>query len=289
MNSSISPSSTACTFPLSWRVRSSLTSWYGLQRVRADLAPERDVALLARERVEFQLALLALPFREPCREDLHRARLVLRLRALVLHRHHDTGGQVRDADRRVGDVDVLAARTRRPVRVDPQVAGIDLRLLRLVECGDDVEGRERGLAARVGVERRDADEPVHAALAAEQAVGVPALDRERRGADPGLRARLRLRGSPTRSRGAPPSAGTCAAACWSSPARRCRRRRSSPCRSRRGRRAHPRTTRAARDRRAAPRVPRRRRRAPPRPTRRPPRVRARASVSRSESCWSSAS
>ena len=43
--------------------------------------------------------------------------------------------------------------------------GIDLGLLGLLERRHRVERRERGLAARVGVERRDADEAVHALLA----------------------------------------------------------------------------------------------------------------------------
>ncbi len=64
--------------------------------------------------------------------------------------------------------------------------------LGLVERGHRVERRERGLAARVGVEGRDADEAVHPALAREQAERVPALDRERRGAEPGFGARRHL-------------------------------------------------------------------------------------------------
>ena len=60
--------------------------------------------------------------------------------------------------------------------------------LGLVERGHRVERRERGLAARVRVERRDADEPVHALLAGEHAVRVPALHREGRRADAGLGA-----------------------------------------------------------------------------------------------------
>ena len=150
----------ACAFVLHELVRR--------ERVRADLAAERDVALVAAERLHLLAPFLALPLGEPGREDLHRLGPVLQLRTFVLARHDDAGRQVRDAHRRVGDVHVLAARARRAVGVDAEVAGIDLGLLGLFERRDAVERRERGLAAGVGVERRDADQPVHAALAGEQ-------------------------------------------------------------------------------------------------------------------------
>src|SRR3954470_6772238 len=67
-----------------------------LQRVGADLVAERDVALLPRERDQLGVALLPLALGEARREDLHRARLVLRLRSLVLARHDDAGRKVRD-------------------------------------------------------------------------------------------------------------------------------------------------------------------------------------------------
>ena len=67
---------------------------------------------------------------------------------------------------------------------------------------------------------------MHAALAREQPVRVPALHRERRRAEPGLGARLHLVELDGEAAPLAPSAGTCAAASWSSPARRCRRRRS---------------------------------------------------------------
>src|SRR5437588_10853296 len=44
----------------------------GRQRIGADLAPERDVALLAGQRLHLLAALLALTLCEPRGEDLHR-------------------------------------------------------------------------------------------------------------------------------------------------------------------------------------------------------------------------
>ena len=43
-------------------------------------------------------------------QDPQRLRAVLELRALVLAGHHEAGGNVRDADRRVGRVHALATR-----------------------------------------------------------------------------------------------------------------------------------------------------------------------------------
>src|SRR5581483_1428204 len=161
------------------------------ERVRADLAAERDVALLAGQLLELRAPFLALTFRETRREDLHRLRAVLDLRPLVLARDDDAGRQVRDAHGGVRDVHVLTAGAGRPVRVDAQVVLIDLRLLGLVQRGDRVERRERGLAPRVRVERRDADEAVHALLTGQEPVRVPALHDEGRRADARLRSRVR--------------------------------------------------------------------------------------------------
>ena len=82
--------------------------------------------------------------------------------------------------------------------------------------------RERGLAAVLGVERAHPDQPVHAALRVEQAVGEAALHDERGRQDARLLALGDLVDLDRRSRAAPPSACTCAAASRPSPARRCR-------------------------------------------------------------------
>ena len=58
--------------------------------------------------------------------------------------------------------------------------------------GDDLDAGERRLAAVGGVERRQADEPVHALLGGVEAVGVLALGAEGRRLDAGLLPRARL-------------------------------------------------------------------------------------------------
>ena len=69
---------------------------------------------------------------DTCRQHLQRLGLVAMLAAVVLAFGHDAGGQVRDAHRRIGLVDVLAASAAGPVGVDTQVSGIDLYRDRLV-------------------------------------------------------------------------------------------------------------------------------------------------------------
>ena len=100
------------------------------------------------------------------------------LRPLVLARDDDAGRQVRDADRGVGDVDVLAAGAARPEGVDAQILLVDLDVDVVGQFRPDVDRRERGVPARRLVERRDAHQPMHAGLGRQQPVGVLAGERE---------------------------------------------------------------------------------------------------------------
>ena len=58
--------------------------------------------------------------------------LVLQLRLLVLHGHHDAGGQVGEPHGGVGGVDALPARTGGAEDVDAQVGRVDLELTGVV-------------------------------------------------------------------------------------------------------------------------------------------------------------
>src|SRR5690606_581193 len=93
------------------------------------------------------LALFALGRHESGLEQRHRPRAILVLRALILAFHHDPGGQVRDADRRVGLVHVLTARTGGSERVDAQVGGIKFNRLDFVELGQDRNRASGGVNA----------------------------------------------------------------------------------------------------------------------------------------------
>ena len=52
--------------------------------------------------------------------------------------------------------------------------------------GKDRDARERGVPARIGIERRDPHQPVHAALGLQPAIGVVAADLDGRGFDAGF-------------------------------------------------------------------------------------------------------
>ena len=98
----------------------------------------------------------------------------------------DAGRNVREAHRRAGLVDVLSARTRRAedVHANVLVAHLDVDLL--VDIGIDEDRGEARVAPRLRIEGRDADEPVHAGLGAEEAVRVFAFHLEHRALDPRL-------------------------------------------------------------------------------------------------------
>ncbi len=98
----------------------------GVQDVAADLAAERDVFLLAADLIEPRLLLLHPQIEQARLQDLHRRIPVAMLRPLVLARYDDARRQVRQADGRIRDVDVLAAGAARAIGVDAEVFFRDL-------------------------------------------------------------------------------------------------------------------------------------------------------------------
>ena len=97
-------------------------------------------------------------------QHVHRAGLVLQLRALVLAGHDHAGGQVGDPDRGVGGVDALPALARRPEDVDAQVLLVDLDVRGGVHLGVDEHAGRGGVDAALRLGDRDALHAVHAAL-----------------------------------------------------------------------------------------------------------------------------
>ena len=108
--------------------------------------------------------LLLLGGQQSRGQQRHRARAVLVLRALVLAFDHDAARQVRDAHRRVGLVDVLAAGAGGAVGIDAQFRGIDLDLLDLIELRQDRDRDGRGMDAPLRLGRRHALHAVGAGL-----------------------------------------------------------------------------------------------------------------------------
>src|SRR5688500_11724942 len=88
-----------------------------VEYVRPDLGTPLDIRLLPALGGDLLLSLLALELEEPGLEYPHGHLAVLVLAALVLALCHDACWEVRDPDRRVGLVDVLAAGPRSPVGI----------------------------------------------------------------------------------------------------------------------------------------------------------------------------
>src|SRR3712207_3887399 len=149
-----------------------------VEDVRADLGPEPHLCFLPALRGDLPLPLFALELEEARPQDPHRDLPVLVLAPLVLALHHDSGREVRDPDRRVGLVDVLAARPRGPVGVDLEILLVDLYLDRIIyDRGDRDRGKAR-VPPAPGIERAYADQSVNPPLGREEAKRVLPADAE---------------------------------------------------------------------------------------------------------------
>src|SRR5438093_559953 len=84
------------------------------------------------------LLLFLRSLEQPRLQDAHRLRAILDLRALVLARDDETGGNVRDADGRVRRIDALAPWPRRTIDVDADIPFLDpdLHVFRLRQHRD---------------------------------------------------------------------------------------------------------------------------------------------------------
>src|SRR3954463_16035850 len=160
----------------------------GLEHVGADLVAPADVGLGSGFGARLVLALLQLELVEAGAQHVPGGRPVLVLRALLLAGDDDAGRVVGDADGGIGGVDVVTARARGPIRVDPAVGFLDLDVDAVVDHRIDPDGGEARVPARVRIEGRDAHETMHARLGLEPAIGIVALDQKRRAFDAGLLA-----------------------------------------------------------------------------------------------------
>ena len=148
----------------------------GLQHVRADLMAPADVGLGGLLGGGLLLTPLQLTLVEPRAQHLPGLRPIAVLRAVVLTHHRDIGRDVSEAHRRFRLVDVLPTGAAGPHRVDPHVRFFDIDVDAVVDHRIDVDAGERGVPARVGIERRDAHQAMHAVLGLEPAERVAALD-----------------------------------------------------------------------------------------------------------------
>ncbi len=127
---------------------------------------------------------------------LHTVVLVLELGTLLLRGYHDAGGLVDQADGGGGLVDVLAACAGGAVDLHLNVLRPDLHFFVVRQLRHDLHSGKAGLAAGVGIKGGDADQPVDAVLAFQQAVGVFALDGNNGGFDARLVAFFIVQGLP---------------------------------------------------------------------------------------------
>ena len=105
----------------------------------------RDLGLVAFDILNFFVMLPLLDFKQLGFQHFHRGLAVLVLAALVLAGDHYSGGYVGDTDRRFGLVDMLAACPARPEGVNLQILRADFHPNRVVDFGNHLNGRERGV------------------------------------------------------------------------------------------------------------------------------------------------
>ena len=137
----------------------------GVHNVGSDLVAELGGTVFALEFGHVTATLLLLEVGEAGVEDAHRDVLVLELRAFVLDRYGDVGGQVLEPDGGGVLLDVLAAVPAGTEEVELDVVGVDLDLGDVLNFGQDLDQREAGVAQVGGVEGRQSDEAVDATLA----------------------------------------------------------------------------------------------------------------------------
>ena len=108
--------------------------------------PQPGFDVLALEPRLLLLLLLQLQVVELAAQHPHGRLAVLELAALVLAGDHDAGGHVGQAHRGGVLLHVLAARAAGPVDVHPHVFGLDLDLDVVIQDGQHLDQRKRGVA-----------------------------------------------------------------------------------------------------------------------------------------------
>src|SRR6185437_4554753 len=109
-------------------------------------------------------------------QQAHRASAVLVLAAFFLAFHHGAGGQVGDADRRVGLVDVLAAGTRGAKGIHFQVGRVDRNVVDLVQLRQHGHGGGGGVDAPLRLGDRYALHAVGARFEFQLRIGTSTFD-----------------------------------------------------------------------------------------------------------------
>ena len=117
---------------------------------------------------------LALHVVELGLQQLHRLGLVLVLGLFGLLRHRDAGGQMGDAHRAFGLVDMLAARALGAIDVDAQILVVD-HDVDVLGFGQHRHRGRRGVDAALGFGHRHALHAMHAAFEFQLGIGAAAV------------------------------------------------------------------------------------------------------------------
>src|SRR5574344_128011 len=133
--------------------------------VTSNLASPLNVFLLADDGLHFRVPLFELLLHEFIRQHLHTSGFIHQLASLDFTLNDNARGKVRDSHGRGDFVNVLTTGTSAAEGVDFQIFGIDHHVRDAPEFGNDVDGSERRMATRVGVEGGNADQTVNAFLA----------------------------------------------------------------------------------------------------------------------------
>ena len=126
------------------------------------------------------------PLQQSGPQKLGRGFLVLRLRSFILALRNDARWYMGQPDRRVGLVDVLAARPGGAEGVDSDLVPVQLNLEVALDFRQHLHQGKRGVAALLRIERADPDQPVDTPLGLEKAVRVAAVDGDGNALDAGL-------------------------------------------------------------------------------------------------------
>src|SRR5215831_4240154 len=155
----------------------------GLQNIGTDLVAPADLGFGGGRSVGLLLAFFQLELVEARLQHGPGDAAVLDLRAFLLARHDDAGGNVGDPHGRIGGVDVLTAGAGRAISIHPAIAFFDFDLDVFVDDRVDPYAGKGGVPTRIRVIGGDAHQPMHARFSLEPPVGVLTLDNEGRRLD----------------------------------------------------------------------------------------------------------
>ena len=143
-----------------------------LENVRANLAAPGDIAFFAILPINLGALFVLLDFVKFRFQHFERELAVAPLTALRLAGDDDAGRLVRDAHGGFDFVDVLPSFSAATKGVDLQIDRVNFDRRGIGDLRDNIDTGKGSVTAFVRIERRDAHQPMHAALGLKMTVGV---------------------------------------------------------------------------------------------------------------------